>query len=64
MSLCALERRESRGGHMRVDFQETNPEYGKFNHIVWKGDEGQMQLRREPLPEMPADLKALFEDKK
>ena len=60
---CALERRESRGGHMRVDHQETSPDFGKFNHVVWKGEDGSMQLRREPLPEMPPELKALFDVK-
>jgi succinate dehydrogenase / fumarate reductase flavoprotein subunit len=59
---CALERRESRGGHMRVDHLETSDEYGQFNHVVRKGADGQMELRREPLPQMPAELKDLFKD--
>jgi succinate dehydrogenase / fumarate reductase flavoprotein subunit len=59
---CALERRESRGGHMRVDHLETSDEYGQFNHVVKLGADGKMELRREPLPQMPPDLKALFED--
>jgi succinate dehydrogenase / fumarate reductase flavoprotein subunit len=58
----ALERRESRGGHMRVDYLETSDEFGQFNHVVRKGADGQMELRREPLPQMPAELKDLFKD--
>lgn len=60
----ALERRESRGGHMRVDHLDTLDEYGTFNHVIWRGDDGQMQLRREPLTAMPAELAALIEEKK
>ncbi|HEY9720727.1 MAG TPA: hypothetical protein V6D47_01865, partial [Oscillatoriaceae cyanobacterium] len=59
---CALERRESRGGHMRVDHPETLADFGKFNHVVRLGADGQMELRREPLPQMPAELAALFEE--
>jgi succinate dehydrogenase / fumarate reductase flavoprotein subunit len=61
---CALERRESRGGHMRVDHLETLDEYGEFNHVVWRGDDGRMQLRREKMTPMPEDLAALIEEKK
>jgi succinate dehydrogenase / fumarate reductase flavoprotein subunit len=59
---CALERRESRGGHMRVDYLETSDAFGEFNHVVKLGADGQMELRREPLPQMPAELKELFKD--
>ncbi|MDB5101349.1 MAG: hypothetical protein JWM80_5770 [Cyanobacteria bacterium RYN_339] len=60
---CARERRESRGGHYRLDAEATLPEFGKFNHVVWRGDDGSMKLRQEPLPEMPPELKTLFEVK-
>ncbi|MEB3222196.1 MAG: fumarate reductase/succinate dehydrogenase flavoprotein subunit [Candidatus Sericytochromatia bacterium] len=60
----ALERRESRGGHMRVDHLDTLDEYGTFNHVVWRGEDGTMKLRREPIPAMPDDLAALIEEKK
>lgn len=60
----ALERRETRGGHMRVDFQDTMDEFGQFNHVVWRGEDGRMQLRREPLPQMPPELAKLIEEKK
>lgn len=57
---CALERRESRGGHMRVDHPETNDQdFGTFNHVVSLGEDGQMQLRRQALEPMPADLDKL-----
>ncbi len=63
IALSALERRESRGGHMRVDYLDSSEEFGQFNHVVSRQADGTMALRREPLPKMPAELQALFEDK-
>jgi succinate dehydrogenase / fumarate reductase flavoprotein subunit len=58
---AAIERRESRGGHFREDAPDKDPAYGKFNIVVRKGPGGEMQLVREPIPEMPAELKAVIE---
>lgn len=57
----ALERKESRGGHTRDDYPQTDPEYGKLNVITRKKD-GDIMVTREPLPEMPEDLKKLTEE--
>ncbi len=61
---AALERRESRGGHFRDDCPDKDPMYGKFNIVIRKGADGGMQLAREPIPEMPAELKRVIEDQK
>jgi succinate dehydrogenase / fumarate reductase flavoprotein subunit len=60
----ALERRESRGAHFREDYQNKDVTFGKINIVVRKGTGGTMQIRREPLPEMPAELKQIIEEMK
>ena len=59
---AAIERRESRGGHFRDDFQDKDPQMASFNIVVRKGATGSMELRREPIPPMPAELKQIIEE--
>ena len=59
---AALERRESRGAQFREDYPEKSAEFAKVNTIVWKGDEGTMQIRREAIPEMREDLRRVIEE--
>ena len=61
---CALERRESRGGHFRDDYPDKDPACATFNLVVRKGPDGRMALTRVPIPEMPDDLKAIIEANK
>jgi succinate dehydrogenase / fumarate reductase flavoprotein subunit len=61
---AALERQESRGGHFRDDWPDKDPACGKFNIVIRKGADGGMQLAREPIPEMPAELKRVIEEQK
>jgi len=56
----AIERRESRGGHFRDDFPDKDPAFGAINIIVRKQD-GRLEVSRAPIPEMPAELKAVIE---
>lgn len=61
---CALERRESRGGHTRVDFPNYDEQLSQQNAIISKGADGTMQYKLEPKPQMPDELKKLFEEEK
>ncbi|CAN5406493.1 fumarate reductase/succinate dehydrogenase flavoprotein subunit [soil metagenome] len=59
---AALERKESRGGHFREDFQAKDPDFAKFNYSLKKSTEGGMEISKIPIPEMPAELKAVIEE--
>jgi succinate dehydrogenase / fumarate reductase flavoprotein subunit len=62
-AVAALERKESRGAHTRDDHPYTDDTWGKVN-VVLRLRDGRIQVSREPLPEMPAELKALFQERK
>ena len=60
----AIERKESRGAHFREDYPDKSEECSKFNIVFKKSGTGEMQLRREPVREMPAELKQIIEEMK
>jgi succinate dehydrogenase / fumarate reductase flavoprotein subunit len=64
ITMSALERKESRGGHFRDDFPAKDENYGKFNIVVRQGESGAPQLERVPITPMPAELKSIIEEMK
>ncbi|MBA2707753.1 MAG: fumarate reductase/succinate dehydrogenase flavoprotein subunit [Gemmatimonadaceae bacterium] len=60
----AIERKESRGGHFRDDFPDKDAAFAGFNILVTRGNDGAMQITREPIPEMRPDLRQIVEDNK
>lgn len=61
---CALERKESRGAHFREDCPDKSAEFAKFSHVVKRGKDGSMELRREPVAAVPDHLKQIIEEQK
>ncbi len=59
---AAIDRKESRGGHFREDFPDKSAADGKMNIVLFKGPDGSMQLRHEPIPPMPEELKQVVEE--
>jgi succinate dehydrogenase / fumarate reductase flavoprotein subunit len=60
LTRSALLRKESRGAHSRLDFTGLDSALGRVNMCVRKRG-GEMSVEPTPLPEMPAELKALFD---
>jgi succinate dehydrogenase flavoprotein subunit len=62
VTLAALERRESRGGHTREDYPKPDGHFASMN-VVIRQSSGRMTVTQEPLPQLPEELKKLLEEK-
>jgi succinate dehydrogenase / fumarate reductase, flavoprotein subunit len=59
---AALERKESRGAQFREDYPDKDERFAKVNTMISKAPDGSMQIRIEPVPEMPDYLKRVIEE--
>jgi len=64
VTICALQRKESRGAHFREDYPQKDPEYGKFNLVIKKDGDGNMMVRKEIRTEIRDDLNKIIEEMK
>ena len=62
VALSAEARRESRGAHSRLDYLDKDPEWSGFNHVTVKDASGELTVRREELPPVPAELRKIIEE--
>ena len=60
----AILRKESRGAHFREDHLEKDAEQGRLNTVIRSGEDGEMQVTQEPIPEIRPDLQQIIEDNK
>jgi succinate dehydrogenase / fumarate reductase flavoprotein subunit len=61
---AALLRKESRGAQFREDFPSKDSEWGKYNIIIRRSDDAEMQVEKRALTPMPNELKAVVEEMK
>jgi succinate dehydrogenase / fumarate reductase flavoprotein subunit len=64
ITMAALERKESRGAHFREDYPDKDPNCGKYNLVIKKNADGQMIIRKEPIPEIREELRKIIEEMK
>jgi succinate dehydrogenase / fumarate reductase flavoprotein subunit len=58
---AALERKESRGAHWRLDYQQKDAALGMVNFVAYD-ENGTLKIRRRQIPQMPPELARLFEE--
>jgi succinate dehydrogenase / fumarate reductase, flavoprotein subunit len=61
---AALLRKESRGAQFREDFPNKDAEWGKYNIVIRRGANGEMEVGKRALPPIPDELKAVIDEMK
>jgi succinate dehydrogenase / fumarate reductase flavoprotein subunit len=61
---AAMLRKESRGAQFREDFPNKDSEWGKYNIVISRSADGEMQVEKRALTPMPDELKKVIEEMK
>ncbi len=59
---AAIERKESRGAHFREDHLGKDEEWGRTMLVIRQGDDGAMEIRREPVSPPREDLQRIIDE--
>lgn len=60
----AITRKESRGGHFRLDYEGKDEAQGKVNTVIRKAPNGTMEVVQEPVPGLTDEQRAIIEEMK
>ncbi len=64
ITLSAIERKESRGGHFREDYPEKAAEFGGVTVMVRQQADGGVAVSRIPIPAIPPALQQVIDEQK
>jgi succinate dehydrogenase / fumarate reductase flavoprotein subunit len=64
ITISAIERKESRGGHFRDDYPDKSAEEAKYNLRIVKGSDGRPKLDRVPVVPLTDEMKQVIEENK
>lgn len=61
---AALERKESRGAHTRLDHPDKDETFGQLNIVICKGPDGSLSVSSEPIAPIPDELQQIIDERK
>lgn len=64
ITISAIQRKESRGAHFREDYPNKDDQNGKFNSVIRRGSNGEMEVTTQTLTEIRSDLREIIEEMK
>ena len=58
----ALDRRESRGAHCRLEYPDKDEDHAQHNAVIRRGPDGEMQVVRQDVEPVRDDLQQIIEE--